>query len=460
MNVFYQSGLRPYPYWQLLLVDDGSTNPGTLKTLDSPVAQDPRIEVFYCKMPQGISAATNRGIDKATGDYIIFLDHDDRLAPDALHYIARQIKQTPDVDIIYSDRDMISPNNNRFMYLFKPGWSPETLLSGNYIFHLLCYSRTLLNKLGGLRSEFDGSQDYDLILRAAETDPIVRHIDRVLYHWRQHEYSVAMNDHAKDYAFEAGKAALNSALTRRGISGSVTEIADLWRGMHSVKLPSVNDQDIELIVLNSNTPCSYRRDLYKQLQDNRNEPYIAILGDKVTPLSNDTLQSLSAWLTLKQIGLVSGKLINKQGNIDYCGMHYQADGSLCAPYRGFPETEAGYMAITRILRNISAPHPYCVIINRELWRQLGGFNPAFEGPYALMDFALRALNSGWRCLVDPQYRFEVSENLLDGWPKHDHDRFTALWKNWLENGDPYFNKNLIYRSGQLKLNNSCWIHGI
>lgn len=447
--------LQTYPYWQLVLVDDGSSNSETLNLLASAFCQDPRIDIIYEHDSQGISAATNQGIHQSNGDYVIFLDHDDRLALDALHHIADQVKQNPTIDIFYSDRDMISPQNKRFMHLFKPDWSPETLLSGNYVFHLMCYRRQLLQQLGGLRSEFDGSQDYDLILRAAETNPVVKHIDKILYHWRQHEASVSLNDHAKDYAFEAGIAALNAALLRRKLNASAIEISDLWRGMYRIEWTPVSEQAINLIRINTKTPNSYVYDVYQQLQD---KPYIAILSETMLPLSEQTLQTLASWLTIERVGMVSGKLINPDGQINYSGMSYRADGSFCVPYQGFPETDAGYMAITRIIRNISAPHPYCVVIDRELWQQLGGFNADFQGPHALLDFALRALNAGWRCLIDPQHRFQTEEDELSAWSDQEHEYFVFAWKSWLEQGDPYFNKNLDDTSLDMRVKNNVTVH--
>jgi O-antigen biosynthesis protein len=135
---------------------------------------------------------------------VAFLDHDDRLAPEALFYMAAVLRQNDSIDILYSDRDSLSLNNTRFLHLCKPDWSPETLLSGNYLFHLVVYRRSLLDALGGLRAETEGSQDYDLILRAAEKNPKIHHVSRILYHWRQHPESIAFAHNVKEYVYQAG----------------------------------------------------------------------------------------------------------------------------------------------------------------------------------------------------------------------------------------------------------------
>ncbi|MDT8407309.1 MAG: glycosyltransferase, partial [Methylococcales bacterium] len=141
---------QTYPFWQWLLIDDGSTDADTLALLRAPMGRDPRI-CLLSQTNQGISAATNRGLAEARGTYVLFLDHDDRLSLDALSQIAHQVMTCPDTDIVYSDRDMISPEGYLHNHLFKPDWSPDTLLSGNYAFHLMAYRRELLLELGGLR---------------------------------------------------------------------------------------------------------------------------------------------------------------------------------------------------------------------------------------------------------------------------------------------------------------------
>lgn len=436
---------QAYPYWQLILVDDASSSTKTHELLNSSVFKDPRIQVHFCEESQGISQATNLAIEKSTGDFIVFLDHDDRLSLDAFFYIAKEIIDHPNVDIIYSDRDMLTPKDKRFMHLFKPDWSPESLLSGNYVFHLMCYRKTLLSQLGGLRSEFDGSQDYDLVLRAAETTSNVRHIKRILYHWRQYAGSVSLDSSAKDYAFKAGVAALNDALKRRKIEGEAKEIDDMWRGNYYLDLVCPTPENIQIINIDAaSITKSYASFINQTLKsDKNNSPFIAIVSNAITPINNNSITHLAAWLQMKNIGIVSGSMMTKDQTIEYAGATLSKDASILIPYQGHPISQAGYMAVTRLVRNISAPHPHCIVLRRELWEQLSGFNTQYQGFYALFDFTLRALENNWRCLSIPQAKFTTQQpNLLDTYIEKDKQLFKHAWHEWLEKGDPYYNKNL------------------
>jgi glycosyltransferase involved in cell wall biosynthesis len=441
----YSVRAQAYPYWQLILIDDHSSKEETLNFLKSRHCNDPRIQVLSCNKPLGISKASNLGINKAKGDYVVFLDHDDRLALNALFVIAEDIQQHPKTDIIYSDRDMISPEGGRYMHLFKPNWSPETLLSGNYVFHLMCYRRSLLNELGGCRSELDGSQDYDLILRAAETQPNVRHVQQVLYHWRQHEGSVALDSNAKEYAFKAGVAALNQALRRRGIDGEAVEIASLWRGNYQLKLKYPKQDDIELVTVDSTLSAdSYTQFINNAIEKSHSgKPFIAIISNVLTPITKNTLKELAAWLRIEGVGLASGSIATDSGEIEYVGATYTKEGELLNHYQGSPVSEAGYMAVTKLVRNISAPHPYCVVIRKEVWEELKGLDNKYSGYYGLLDFALRAQMTSWRCVSVPHAPFSCEKKgLLSPYSSLDRMLFCEKWQAWLDRGDPYYNVNL------------------
>lgn len=444
--------MQTYPYWQWILVDDGSARQDTKALLASGVLGDPRIQVIFAQQSQGISAATNKAIAQATGDFVVFLDHDDRLSLEALGSIAETVHACPDVDIVYSDRDMLSEQNERYLHLFKPDWSPETLLSGNYVFHLMCYRRTLLRQLNGLRSDYDGSQDYDLILRAAEYQPNVRHIAKILYHWRQHPSSVALHAGAKDYAFAAGLKALNAALTRRGIAGTAREIPQFWRGTYEVLLTPTDSTQVQLVHLDTHAvDTDYAQQVQQALQTGE-QPYIVILADTIRPDTQDTLTRLVAWLQhVDGVALASPKVVNADDTIDYIGMAYTQDASLMYPYRGFPVTEPGYMGVTQIVRNISAPHPFCVAFKRTTWQQLQGFTAELKGPQALLDFALRAQQGGARCVVVPQCQFVQQGEAFVVQEGQDKHFFSQCWQAYLSAGDPYYNPNLADHSPDMGL---------
>lgn len=399
--------------------------------------------------------ASNRGIENTKGDYIIFLDHDDRLAPEAIQEVSKAIAQDSDLDIVYSDRDMISPGGKRFMYLMKPAWSPETLYSGNYIFHLMCYRKNLLQKVGNLRPEYDGSQDYDLILRCMEYHPKVKHISRVLYHWRQHEQSVAMNDEAKSYAFNAGIRALKDAVQRRKIMAKVSEITSLPRGIYQLRLPSPKQETIGLITLKKEMPPDKYREtiLASEIIERGKQPYILIHHEDYNEQHPQALEVMASWLQMESVGMVSGCLLDSSGEFAYAGITYDSKGQLLFPYSGYPAEEPGYMAVTKIIRNISGPNPFSVGIRRELWEQLGGFNNRYKGPHALLDFALRALQKNWRIVYNPQAVFRCTTNSLkEPFPEEDVSKFKKNWNQWLCDGDPYYSPNLSRASDCYELN--------
>ncbi len=447
--------MQTSPYWEWILVDDASQSPETRAVLDSPLCRDPRIRVFDTgrRRPRGISAATNVGIEKARGDFIVFLDHDDRLAWDAIQSLAEVLEDDPRLDILYSDRDMLSPQNRRTMHLMKPDWSPETLLSGNYVFHLMAYRKRLIQQVGGLRSDYDGSQDYDLILRCAERTDRVRHIPRVLYHWRQHAASVSLDDGVKAYAFDAGVRALTDALRRRGLQGAVSEDPGLWRGHYRISLPRTGREEIARILLSRDlTGEKYARLILSDPALGRQGSYLLIRPEEVEPMDDEAESELVSWLTLRNVGLVTGRTLDRQGRNLYAGAILSRTGEIRRPYYDFPAEEPGYMAVTSILRNLSVPDPFCVAIRRDLWEGLGGLDSRYRGPHGMVDFALRAQARGWRILYVPSARFQCQHDPWAGrFLEEDKARFTGEWWMWLQQGDPAYNPNLSESSDRYEL---------
>ncbi|MGH9299881.1 MAG: glycosyltransferase, partial [Acidimicrobiales bacterium] len=188
------------PSFELLVVDDASGSPELLAHLAEISELDSRLSVIAREENGGIAAATNDALEAASGDYVVFLDHDDELARGALRQLADAIDACPSADVLYSDEDKIDKNLRRVMPSFKPDWSPDLLLSNAYMCHVFVIRRSLVERLGGLRSEFDGAQDYDLMLRATEETVQILHIPEVLYHWRMMEGSASGDPNAKPWA--------------------------------------------------------------------------------------------------------------------------------------------------------------------------------------------------------------------------------------------------------------------
>ncbi|MCU7840709.1 MAG: glycosyltransferase [Candidatus Thiodiazotropha sp. (ex Troendleina suluensis)] len=436
LSVRYQTS----PYWQLILVDDGSTDEETLSVLNSSLCDDPRIHVMLNEHSSGgISAASNRGIAEASGHYIAFLDHDDRLATDAIQQFYDALQINPAIDILYSDRDMISTDGRRFMHLMKPDWSPETLLSGNYLFHFMCYRKLLINQVGGLRSDYDGSQDYDLILRCSDHHPVVKHVPRVLYHWRQCELSVSLDENAKGYAFDAGIRALEDTLERRDIKASVFENKALWRGNYQLQFDPGVTSSVKEIMIDSLSPVtdysSNKQPLFFHATDYHAE-------------NAQSVDELAAWLSVDGVGIVCGKCISPDKTIIYGGAVMKSNGDVLFPYRGETIKESGYMAITQIVHNISVPDYHCFLVKPSLWDALGGFDTTYQSfSYQVYDLALRAAAKGWRVVYNPRSVFvcdSAPEVLAE--QSNDQKRFSEKWREWLDRGDPFHSPNLSQQS--------------
>ena len=214
-----------YENWELCLVDDASPAPHVKEILEKYRDSDKRIKVKFLEKNLGISGASNETLSLADGEYIALLDHDDELSKDSLYEVVKCLNAHPEAELIYSDEDKLSMGGMRLRPVYKPGWDPELFLTYNYLCHLVVCKRELIEKAGGFRTGFEGSQDYDLLLRVTELvdNENIVHIPKVLYHWRMIPGSAASVVDAKSKAFERGKRALEEALERRGIEAEVLE---------------------------------------------------------------------------------------------------------------------------------------------------------------------------------------------------------------------------------------------
>ncbi len=448
-SVLFQS----YPYWELILVDDASTKTETLTWMKQYRKVDRRIKVYANIKNNGICETTNKAIKLAQGEFTVFLDHDDKLAPNALFELAKIINKTPNADIIYSDRDLISERDNLYMHLFKPDWAPETILASNYLCHLTCYKHSLLIKLNGLDKATEGSQDHDLILRAEETNPMVIHIPKVLYHWRQHQGSVALNPQSKEYAYKAARLSIQKAMERRGLSGTVNEIPTLWRGNYRVKLRPPQIKDIHICTFKHHD--KWHELLAQALKESNGKPYLIFLGEGISPSSADAMEELVSWFQIKDVFMTTGKVVDKNGNIVHAGLTYDSNGKVDAIYQGLDEQETpGYMAWASTVHNVSLPYPNCFALRCKALHSVLEELEHSHRPHLIFSIAMALRKKQKRIVYTPFARFfqenAINKTLLQ--TKEVRKDFYRKHQTELSKGDPYFNRNLTVTKEGIALN--------
>ena len=450
-SVLFQS----YPFWELLLVDDASTRAETRSFLQQLSTLDDRISVRHNPKNLGICTTTNAALDRARGEFSVFLDHDDKLAPNALFEVAKVMNTHPETDIIYSDRDLISIRGSRFMHLFKPEWAPETILSSNYLCHLTSYRTTLLKELNGLDQETEGSQDHDLILRAEEKQPHVYHIPKVLYHWRQHPESVAFNPESKEYAYKAASLSVSKALMRRNLTGTVEEIDHLWRGNYRVILARPPKTDFHVHQVTDFRQARWPEIFSQALDASDSKPYLIFLDTCLHPMNSDALEELVSWFQITAVCMTSGKILNDRKEIIHAGLLHNPEGKIISIYQGMAEqTALGYMAWAASSHNVSLVHPGCFAVRRKTLRKtLAIFKQSgrFLDPFSL---SLQVRASQKRIVYTPFARFSGKSSaimqLLQN--QENRERFFSEWQDMLKQGDPYFSKNLEIRKNDISLN--------
>ncbi|MFZ5775272.1 MAG: glycosyltransferase [Thermodesulfobacteriota bacterium] len=433
-----------YPYWELILADDASPSVQTQEVLAS--FHDPRVLVMRLSENQGIAGATNAALAKATGEFVVLLDHDDELTEDCLFELARRINRD-NPDYIYSDEDKISPEGRFTEPHFKPDWSPDTMMSTMYVCHVSCIRRSLLTKIGGLRSDFDGCQDWDLVLRLTEQTTRISHLPRVLYHWRIIPASTAADIGAKPYVLDASRRVREDALQRRGLSGAVEAVPELPgyfrvnyhpRGnpLISIIIPTRDNGEIlsrcvqsietlsthsnfELIVLDNGSvdPASLAALDRIRAQERRtvirhDAPFnfselnnlgvkaargelLLFLNDDTEVLSPDWLERLAGYAQLPHVGAVGAKLLYPGGElVQHAGVVNLSDG----PYHAFCRLEAetpGYFGRNLLEYNWLAVTGACLMVERVKFQAVGGFDESFPIAYNDVELCFRLHEAGY-----------------------------------------------------------------
>ncbi len=483
---------QSYERWELCIADDCSDHVEVREILAEFAARDSRIKVTRTEEQSGISRASNAAWQMATGDYVCFLDHDDALAPHALAYVCEALSQNTGVDLLYSDEDKIGPQGERFDPFFKPDWSPDLLLSENYVCHLLVIARDLAQKTGMLNPAFDGSQDYDLILRATEQAQRIVHIPKILYHWRAGAASTASGIDNKQYALDAQK----RSLERRGRI-EPGAVLGRWRVRYpipdgsrvSIIIASGGRLDVlrtnlesifgkttfgnyEVVIADNSKGQAIER-LVREFQtarpnlryiDSREQPFnfsainnaaarqcdspvLLFLNDDTSVIAPGWLEAMVELALRPEVGAVGAKLLYPNGAIQHAGVVMGLYDNCGHAFKGLDGSRPHYFDFTDVIRNVSAVTGACLMTRASVFRQANGFDEdEFAVAFNDVDFCLRLGSLGYQNLYTPHavlYHHEsLSKTSKDLIP---HPKEVAAmrlkWGKTIAH-DPFYNPNL------------------
>jgi GT2 family glycosyltransferase len=476
---------QAYENWELVLVDDASTGIELLSVLPRVAALDQRIVVSSLGKHGGISAASNHGIALARGEWIIFLDHDDVLEPDALFHIAKLLQNHPEVDLIYSDEDKLGDNGFEAP-LFKPDWSPDFFLSCNYLGHLTAVRRDVLQKTGGFRSQFDSAQDYDLLFRVIELTNRIHHIPRVLYHWRRSESSSSISVRQKPGQLEASRLTVEEHLKRRGEPAYVAvdwrthafcvrrellepkRISVIIRSRHGgaerltrcveTLTAQTTYPNYEVVIVCRDKKFSEaaarfsHRLLYlsdasdgstakNHAVEQTDSPWLLFLDEGIEVVEPDWLTSMAEHVRRPQVGAVGARLLNPSGVVEHAGIVVGVSNIAQPAYCGFPAEHAG--AANRQLqltRNCSVVSSACMLTRREIFQEVEGFDTNLSGALADVDLCLKIGRAGYLIV----YTLFSQVYWHDAPGKIDIAGREIMEQRWagVLHGDPYYNPNL------------------
>lgn len=494
-----------YENWELCIADDASSDRHVREILEEYCQKDARIKVLYREENGHISRSSNSALTLATGEYIALLDHDDLITPDALYQAVLLLNRHPEADMIYSDEDKVDEENLLSAPYFKPDWSPNTFLSRMYTCHFGFYRRRIIEAIGGFRVGFEGSQDYDLVLRFTEQTEQIFHIPKILYHWRIHRLSAASGAAAKPYAYDAAKRAIAEALQRRGEQGTVADAPGDFLGHYVVRYHIPHTPRISIIIpskdlapiLNRCLISIFERTTYPDFEiilvDNgsvepkterlitkweKREPHrfhchrldipfnfsqlnnfgvAKASGDYLVFLNNDTeviepdwLESMLEQAQRPSIGAVGGLLLYDDDTIQHAGVILGLGGLAAHGHRHFAADTPGYFGFTIGINDVSAITAACLMCRRELFDHVGGFDEDLAVAYNDVDLCLKFLQAGCHNLYLPHVRLYHHESKSRGYEnteekrqrlQREAKRVYLRWRDWIEN-DPYYNPNL------------------
>ena len=488
---------QAYPHWELVIADDASDDPRVAVRLRELAADEPRIRLHFLERNQGIALASNAGIQLATGEFVGLLDHDDWLEPDALFEVARLIQATPDVDILYTDEDKIDGAGRYQQPFFKPDWSPDALLSNNYICHFAVLRRSLLDDLGGFRTGFDYAQDYDLFLRATERARRIVHVPRVLYHWRTSSHSTSGGSRQKPEMIESGARTLTEAIARRGIQGEVRMVEGArYRVRRAIATPlkisiiiptrdrvellqrciasivtRTDYPNYEVVIVDNDSQDPATREYYKTLPHrvvpypgpfnysainnyavrHTDAPWILFLNNDTEVISEEWLSAMAEHIQRPEVGAVGAKLLFPDNTIQHAGVVLVEKGSAAHAYIHAPAHTMENGGRLQLVCNYSAVTAACMLTRREVFDQVGGFDE-MELPITLndVDYCLKLRKAGYLIVYTPFAQLYHHESASRGRGKTDPAEGQVLRRRWPAElaRDPFGNPGLGWDAGR------------
>ncbi len=491
-----------YPYWQLCIADDASTQPEVRACLEKYSMQDDRVKVVYRPTNGHISAASNSALTLATGDFVVLLDQDDLLPVYALMKVAEAINRQPEADLLYSDEDKIDESGRRFHPYFKTDWNPDLIYSHNVFSHLGIYRRSLVSKVGGFREGFEGSQDYDLLLRCLEQTSATRivHIPHVLYHWRAHQGSTSVSNQAKPYAMVAGESAINDHFLRTNIKGRVKLEDTGYRVYYdlppspplvSIIIPTRDQAALveaciksvllktqyprfEILLVDNGSTEKESFDAWERLKGSgvkvlrddapfnfsrlNNVAAAVATGEVFCLLNNDTEVITADWLNTlvshalrPEVGAVGARLLYPNGAVQHAGVVLGLGGIAGHSHYAFPAELDGYFSRVRLTSTFSAVTGACLVVRRELYQEVGGLDEKHLAvAFNDLDFCLKLSAKGYRCVYAPDAVLYHHESVSRG---HEDDpvkvarlqsEASVMYERWgpLIANDPFYSPNL------------------
>lgn len=494
---------QSYQNWELC-VADGSTNDFVQDYIQEHYSKEKRIVFKRLERNYGISGNMNAALEMVSGEYVGLFDHDDLITPDCLYEIVSSL-QVVRHEAIYTDEDKLDDEKQRFVEPhFKPDYSIDQLCSHNYITHFFVVSKKLVDQVGGLREEYDGSQDHDFILRCCEKANSVHHIPKILYHWRMHLASTAMNPESKMYCYTSGKKAVQAHYDRLHIRAKSEMLGAPLYGIYrshfetpgnplvSIVIPNRNLKDtlktcidslykvntyknFEIVIVENNSTEADIFDYYKELENTKDNiqivtwkdefnysainnygvqfthgDYLLFLNNDTEVISEEAISEMLGYCMRKDVGCVGAKLLYRDRTIQHCGVVIGYKGYAAGAFTGLKEDDFGYMAKPLINANYSAVTAACMMVKRKDFDAVQGFDPAFKVACNDVDFCLkvRSLNKVNVLNVYSLWYHDESKTRGLDTQGEAYERFQrevklfqAKWPDILAQSDPFHSPN-------------------